>query len=135
MSAGNLYPHSSCCRKVPDSFRIMGLWQLSYVWRHQKSCSVCVKQALNTHHWLVNVLVTWHVSYKITTLNIIKMLSLNSWKIGTQFRENIEWIFKQIRSNFGPIVFLDVEPVQTQRSCKDIFFFTTLIRQGKECSN
>ena len=27
----------------------------SYVWRHQKSRSVCVKQALNT----------WHVSYKI----------------------------------------------------------------------
>ena len=31
--------------------------------------SVCVKQALNTRHWLVNVLVTWHVSYKITTLH------------------------------------------------------------------
>ena len=30
--------------------------------------SVCVKQALNTCRWLVNVLVTWHVSYKITTL-------------------------------------------------------------------
>ena len=32
--------------------------------------SVCVKQALNTRRWLVNVLVTWHVSYKITTLHI-----------------------------------------------------------------
>ena len=30
--------------------------------------SVCVKQALNTRRWLVNVLVMWHVSYKITTL-------------------------------------------------------------------
>ena len=40
----------------------------SYVWRHQKTCSACVKQALNTRHWLVNALVTWHVSYKITTL-------------------------------------------------------------------
>ena len=29
---------------------------------------VCVKQALNTCRWLVNALVTWHVSYKITTL-------------------------------------------------------------------
>ena len=38
------------------------------MWRHQKSRSVCVKQALNTRHWLVNALVTWHVSYKITTL-------------------------------------------------------------------
>ena len=38
------------------------------MWRHQKSRSVWVKQALNTCRWLVNVLVTWHVSYKITTL-------------------------------------------------------------------
>ena len=38
------------------------------MWRHQKSRSVCVKQALNTRRWLVNALVTWHVSYKITTL-------------------------------------------------------------------
>ena len=30
--------------------------------------SVCVKHNLNTRHWLVNALVTWHVSYKITTL-------------------------------------------------------------------
>ena len=30
--------------------------------------SVCVKQALNTRRWLVNGMVTWHVSYKITTL-------------------------------------------------------------------
>ena len=29
--------------------------------------SVCVKQALNTRRWLVNALVTWHVSFKITT--------------------------------------------------------------------
>ena len=33
-----------------------------------ETCSVCVKQALNTCRWLVNVLVTWHVSYKIMTL-------------------------------------------------------------------
>ena len=33
-----------------------------------ESHSVCVKQALNTRRWLVNALVTWHVSYKITTL-------------------------------------------------------------------
>ena len=38
------------------------------MWRHQKTRSVCVKQALNTRRWLVNALVTWHVSYKITTL-------------------------------------------------------------------
>ena len=37
------------------------------MWRHQKSRSICVKQALNTRRWLVNALVTWHVSYKITT--------------------------------------------------------------------
>ena len=30
--------------------------------------SVCVKQALTTCRWLVNALVTWHVSYKNTTL-------------------------------------------------------------------
>ena len=35
------------------------------MWRHQKSRSVCVKQAL------VDALVTWHVSYKITTLPIL----------------------------------------------------------------
>ena len=40
----------------------------SYVWRHQKTRSVCVKQALNTRRWLVNALVTWHVSYRIMTL-------------------------------------------------------------------
>ena len=40
------------------------------MWRHQKSRSVCVKQALNTRLRLVNTLVTWHVSYKITTLII-----------------------------------------------------------------
>ena len=33
-----------------------------------ETCSICVKQALNTRRWLVNELVTWHVSYKITTL-------------------------------------------------------------------
>ena len=38
------------------------------MWLHQKTRSVCVKQALNTRRWLVNALVTWHVSYKITTL-------------------------------------------------------------------
>ena len=29
-----------------------------------ETCSVCVKQALNTPHWLVNAPITWHVSYK-----------------------------------------------------------------------
>ena len=38
--------------------------------------SVCVKQALNTHCWLVNVLVTWHVSYKIKTLLTKKELRI-----------------------------------------------------------
>ena len=38
------------------------------VWSHQKSRSICVKQALNTRRWLINALVMWHVSYKITTL-------------------------------------------------------------------
>ena len=33
-----------------------------------KCRSVCVKQALNTRRWLVDVVVTWHSSYKITTL-------------------------------------------------------------------
>ena len=41
------------------------------MWLHQKTSSVCVKQALNTRLWLVNALVTWHVSYKITTLHSI----------------------------------------------------------------
>ena len=45
-----------------------------YVWRHQKTCSVCVKQALNTRPWLVNALVKWHVSYKVTTLTVLKAL-------------------------------------------------------------
>ena len=36
--------------------------------------SVCVKQALNTRRWLVNALVTWHVSYKITTLNFTPII-------------------------------------------------------------
>ena len=36
--------------------------------RSSETCSVCVKQALNTRRWLLNALVTWHVSYKITTL-------------------------------------------------------------------
>ena len=31
--------------------------------------SVCVKQSLNTRRWLVNALVEWHVSYKVTTLH------------------------------------------------------------------
>ena len=31
--------------------------------------SVCVKHNLNTRRWLVNALVTWHVSYKIMTLH------------------------------------------------------------------
>ena len=43
------------------------------MWRHQKTRSVCVKQALNTRRWLVNALVTWHVSYKITTLLRLKL--------------------------------------------------------------
>ena len=42
-----------------------------------ETCSVCVKQALNTRCWLVNVLVTWHVSYKITTLLLVG----NFWSI------------------------------------------------------
>ena len=33
--------------------------------------SVCIMQALNTCRWLVNALVTWHVSYKITTLPLL----------------------------------------------------------------
>ena len=45
---------------------------LSYVWCHLKSRSVCVKQTLNTRCWLVNALVTWHISYKIMTLLPLK---------------------------------------------------------------
>ena len=41
------------------------------MWRHQKSCFICVRQVLNTRRSLVNALVTWHVSYKITTLCVI----------------------------------------------------------------
>ena len=46
------------------------------MWRHQKTRSVCVKQALNTRRWLVNALVTWNVSYKITTLLLVHISSL-----------------------------------------------------------
>ena len=58
------------------------------MWRHQKTCSVCVKQALNTRRWLVNALVTWHVSYKITTLHTYKtgqgiQQTCYCWKIPT----------------------------------------------------
>ena len=38
-----------------------------------ETCSVCVKQALNTRRWLVKALVTWHVSYKVTTLFFIRI--------------------------------------------------------------
>ena len=37
-----------------------------------ETCSVCVKEALNTRPWLVNALVTWHISYKVTTLFFIR---------------------------------------------------------------
>ena len=43
------------------------------MWRHQKSCSASVKQALNTRPWLVNALVTWHDSYKVRTLKGVRI--------------------------------------------------------------
>ena len=75
-------------RKEPNSLYISGvIWNLDWfcggrleVLKHfcnftkvlrvtsSESRSVCVKHNLNTHRWLVNALVTWHVSYKITTL-------------------------------------------------------------------
>jgi len=59
------------------------VWRFSSHWRYDdittfftvpillkssETRSVWFKQALNTRRWLVNALVTWHVSYKITTL-------------------------------------------------------------------
>ena len=40
------------------------------VWRHQKLALFVLsklRQNLNTRRWLVNALVTWQVTYKITT--------------------------------------------------------------------
>ena len=47
---------------ISKSFKSESPEGWSYVWPHQKSRSVCVKQALNTRCWLVNALVTWHAS-------------------------------------------------------------------------
>ena len=43
--------------------------------------SYAVKKALNTRRWLVHVVVTWHVSYKITTLlnKCMKIKMLQIW--------------------------------------------------------
>ena len=51
------------------------------MWHHQitSSRSVCVKQALNTYRWLVNALVTWHVSHKITALFEVIRQNTDGW--------------------------------------------------------
>ena len=60
--------------------------------------SVCVKQALNSCRWLVNALVTWHVSYKITTLLVRHMLD---WKVD-RFCYNLQIVEKmKIRTPFN----------------------------------
>ena len=67
------------------------------MWRHQKSRSVCVKQALNTRRWLVNALVAWHISYKITT---VRWICANVWKW-----PNCPTLFKSL--NAVPSILLD----------------------------
>ena len=47
---------------------LIELNSISKVQRADLTSDVIKKLALNARHWLVNALVTWHVSYKITTL-------------------------------------------------------------------
>ena len=69
--------------------------------------SVCVKQALNTCSWLVNALVTWQVSYKITTLVSVLQNTPSQYPKGKQRPLNAvlkQIIQVQLHKDFEPFV-------------------------------